>query len=59
MEWLEKVLVASLIVALVSSVAISYQVYYHQNKQYKKGFSTWQMPMIFAVLADVLYIMKY
>lgn len=57
MELLEKVLVGALLVALLSSLVICYQVYYLGNKKYKKGFSTWQMPMIFAVLADVIYIL--
>jgi hypothetical protein len=54
---LELVLSCALIIALVCSLAISYYVYVKNDKHYREGFSTWQMPMIFAILAD-LYLMK-
>lgn len=54
---LEIVLSVSLIVALICSVIISYYVYYKNDRHYKEGFSAWQMPMIFAILAD-LYLLK-
>lgn len=54
---LEIVLVISLLVSLLCSVIICYQVYVLKNHHYKQLFSTWQMPMIFAILAD-LYFMR-
>ena len=53
-EW---ILVMSLVVALVCSILIAYLVYVRRDGHYKSGFSTWQMPMIFAILAD-LYLMR-
>jgi len=52
-EW---VLMISLMIALVCSLIISYRVYFMNDKHYKEGFSTWQMPMIFAILADLYFI---
>lgn len=57
MNTLEQILLASLIVALICSIIISIQVYIYKNKYYKSSFSTWQMPMIFAILADV-YLLR-
>ena len=54
---LEKVLMVSLIVALVCSIIICIRVYILNDHYYKAGFSTWQMPMIFAILAD-LYLLR-
>ena len=54
---IEIVLTISLIVALLCSIIICVQVYIFKNTHYLKLFSTWQMPMIFAILAD-LYFMK-
>jgi len=54
---LEIVLTLALITALVCSIIICVQVYVYKNKHYLKLFSTWQMPMIFAILAD-LYFMR-
>lgn len=54
---LEWVLMISLVIALVCSLIISYRVYFMNDKHYKEGFSTWQMPMIFAILAD-LYLIR-
>ena len=53
-EW---VLTGSLIVALLCSFIICYHVYIARDGKYKDGFSTWQMPMIFAILAD-LYLLR-
>ena len=53
-EW---VLMAALFVALACSIWISYLVYIRKDGHYREGFSTWQMPMIFAILAD-LYLMR-
>jgi Na+-transporting NADH:ubiquinone oxidoreductase subunit NqrC len=54
---LEKILMASLLVALVCSVIICIQVYILKDHYYKKSFSSWQMPMIFAILAD-MYLLR-
>ena len=54
---LEFILAYALIVALICSIIICYYVYILKNKDFHKGFSTWQMPMIFAILGD-LYLMK-
>jgi len=53
----EKILCVSLIVALVCSLWIAYHVYVLRDGYYRKGFSTWQLPMIFAILAD-LYLLR-
>lgn len=57
LDTLEIILTTSLIVALICSIVICYQVYVLKNNHYKQLFSTWQMPMIFAILAD-LYFMR-
>ena len=54
---LEKVLMLALIVALICSIIICIHVYILRDHYYKAGFSTWQMPMIFAILAD-MYLMR-
>jgi hypothetical protein len=54
---LEWVLMISLVIALSCSLIISYRVYFLNDRHYKRGFSTWQMPMIFAILAD-LYLIR-
>jgi Na+-transporting NADH:ubiquinone oxidoreductase subunit NqrC len=54
---LEKVLMISLIISLVCSIIISIRVYILKDNYYKTSFSTWQMPMIFAILAD-LYLLR-
>jgi hypothetical protein len=56
MELAENILVFSLIISMLASIFISYQVYYHKNKKYLKRFSNWQMPMILATLIDVIHI---
>jgi len=53
-EW---ILTGALLVALVCSIWIAYLVYIGKDGHYREGFSTWQMPMIFAILAD-LYLMR-
>ena len=57
LDILEVILVTSLVIALICSIVICYQVYVLKNRHYKQLFSTWQMPMIFAILAD-LYFMR-
>lgn len=54
---LEIILMVSLLLALVCSLIIAYRVYVLSDSHYKRGFSTWQMPMIFAILAD-LYLLR-
>lgn len=53
---LEKILMTSLIIALICSIIICIQVYVLKNTHYERLFSTWQMPMIFAILADLVLI---
>jgi hypothetical protein len=53
----ELILMISLVVALICSLVVSYRVYFLNDRHYKEGFSTWQMPMIFAILAD-LYLIR-
>lgn len=54
---IETILLIALIVSLICSIVICYYVYVLKDKHYTSGFSTWQMPMIFAILAD-LYLME-
>lgn len=54
---IETILFIALIVALICSVVICYYVYVLKDKHYTGGFSTWQMPMIFAIVAD-LYLLE-
>ena len=54
---IEMILTVTLIIALVCSIIICYYVYVLKDTHYKQAFSTWQMPMIFAILAD-LYLLK-
>jgi Na+-transporting NADH:ubiquinone oxidoreductase subunit NqrC len=54
---LEKVLMIALLVSLVCSIIICIRVYLLNDHYYKAGFSTWQMPMIFAILAD-MYLLR-
>jgi Na+-transporting NADH:ubiquinone oxidoreductase subunit NqrC len=54
---IEIILIVALIVALLCSVVICYYVYVLKDHYYRDGFSSWQMPMIFAILAD-LYLIK-
>jgi Na+-transporting NADH:ubiquinone oxidoreductase subunit NqrC len=54
---IEFILVVALIIALLCSIVICYYVYVLKDNHYRDGFSTWQMPMIFAIIAD-LYLIK-
>ena len=47
------ILITSLIVTLICSLIISIEVFYYKNKKYKKTFSSWQLPMLFALLVDI------
>ncbi len=51
------ILLISLIIALICSVIITVEVFYYKNHHYKKTFSSWQLPMIFAMLVD-LYLLQ-
>jgi hypothetical protein len=53
---LETLLLVSLVVALACSVTIAVQVYVFKETKYKRKFSTWQAPMIFAILADLYFL---
>lgn len=53
---IDRVLILSLFVALLCSLLITIEVFYYKNDNYRKTFSSWQLPMIFALLADI-YIM--
>jgi len=53
---IEKILMVALIIALICSIIIFIQVYVLKNTHYERSFSTWQMPMIFAILADLILI---
>ena len=46
-------LIISLLTALLCSVIILIEVFYFKNHKYKKTFSSWQAPMIFAMLIDI------
>ena len=52
-EW---VLICALFVALICSIIICVKVYILKSHHYKHLFSTWQMPMIFAILADLYFM---
>lgn len=51
------ILIISLSIALICSLIISAEVLYYKNDEYKKTFSSWQLPMLFALLVDI-YIMN-
>jgi len=50
---IDKILIFSLFIALICSVFILIEVLYFKNHTYKKTFSSWQTPMIFAMLVDI------
>ena len=54
-DWL---LIISLSVALVCSLLITVEVLYYKNDDYKKTFSSWQLPMLFAMLFDIYLMCK-
>jgi len=47
------ILIISLVIALICSITILVEVFYYKNHTYKKTFSSWQAPMIFAMLVDI------
>lgn len=52
----DQLLIISLLFALFCSMIISIEVFYYKNDGYRRTFSSWQLPMLFALLADI-YIM--
>lgn len=50
------ILILSLLVALICSFVILIEIVYYKNHTYKKTFSSWQVPLIFAMLID-LYLL--
>lgn len=55
-QTIETILFICLIVALICSIIICYRVYVLKDNYFKPRFSTWQMPMILAILADLYFI---
>lgn len=55
-QLIEKILVVGLLISLVCSIIICYRVYILNDHTFKSRFSTWQMPMILAILADLYFI---
>lgn len=55
-QTIETILFISLIVALICSIIICYRVYVLNDNTFKSRFSTWQMPMILAIIADLYFI---
>lgn len=47
------ILISSLIVTLICSLIISIEVFYYKNNKHKKTFSSWQLPMLFALLVEI------
>ena len=52
MSFVELIFMVSLSVAFICSTIIAFYVYVHNDTHYRKGFSTWQMPMLIAILAE-------
>jgi Na+-transporting NADH:ubiquinone oxidoreductase subunit NqrC len=55
-QLIEKILLFGLVVSLLCSVVICYRVYVLNDHTFKSRFSTWQMPMILAIIADLYFI---
>lgn len=56
--WIDWILIVSLSVALICSLIISVKAYYYNNSEYRKTFSSWQLPMLYALLVDIYIIYK-
>lgn len=54
--WIEQILIVGLVISLICSIVICYRVYVLNDNTFKSRFSTWQMPMILAILADLYFI---
>jgi hypothetical protein len=52
----ELIFIVALSIAFICSMVIAYHVYVHKDRHYRKGFSSWQMPMIFAILAEMYLV---
>lgn len=50
------ILILSLLTALICSIIILIEVVFYKNHNYKKTFSSWQTPMIFAMIVDLYLI---
>ena len=57
-QMIEQILVLGLVISLICSMIICYRVYILNDHTFKSRFSTWQMPMIFAILADLYFIQR-
>ena len=55
-QLIEKIILFGLVVSLLCSVVICYRVYVLNDHTFKSRFSTWQMPMILAIIADLYFI---
>ena len=53
---IQNVLLLSLLLALFLSAYIFFSVMIFKDTSYKKFFSTWQFPMLFALVADILFV---
>ena len=51
--YIDWILIISLFIALICSTIILTEVLYFKNHTFKKTFSSWQTPMIFAMLIDI------
>ena len=56
-QLIEQILLFGLFISLISSIIICYRVYILNDSTFKSRFSTWQMPMILAIIAD-LYVIQ-
>jgi len=55
-QWIEQILLFGLVLSLICSMIICYRVYVLNDPTFKSRFSTWQMPMILAIMADLYFI---
>jgi Na+-transporting NADH:ubiquinone oxidoreductase subunit NqrC len=55
-QLIEQFLLLGLFISLVCSIVICYRVYILNDSTFKSRFSTWQMPMILAIIADLYFI---
>ena len=55
-QFIEQILLFGLFLSLICSIIICYRVYVLNDHTFKSRFSTWQMPMILAILADLYFI---
>lgn len=55
-QLIEWILLFGLFISLICSMIICYRVYVLNDNTFKSRFSTWQMPMILAIIADLYFI---